>query len=56
MTDEEIIGLFIERSEQAISELENKHGAAVKRVAANSIQQIQNRKRGSKRILYNTRL
>ena len=35
MSDEEIIGLFFERSEQAISELENKHGAAVRRVAAN---------------------
>ena len=35
MTDEEIINLFFERSEQAISELENEHGAAVKRVAAN---------------------
>ncbi len=35
MTDEEIISLFFERSEQAISELAAKHGAAVKRVALN---------------------
>ena len=35
MTDEEIINLFFERSEQAISELAKKHGAAVSRVALN---------------------
>ena len=35
MTDEEIIALFFERSEQAISELTAKHGSAVKRVALN---------------------
>ena len=35
MTDEEIIDLFFERSEQAISELAKKHGAAVSRVAFN---------------------
>ncbi len=35
MTDEEIISLFFERSEHAISELAAKHGAAVKRVALN---------------------
>ena len=35
MTDEEIIGLFFERSEQAISELAEKHGGAVGRVALN---------------------
>ncbi len=35
MTDEEIIDLFFERSEQAISELAEKHGNAVKRVAFN---------------------
>ena len=35
MTDEEIIGLFFERSEQAISELAKKHGSAVSRVALN---------------------
>ncbi len=35
MTDEEIIGLFFERSEQAISELSKSHGEAVRRVALN---------------------
>ena len=35
MTDEEIIRLFFERSEQAISELAAKHGKAVGRVAFN---------------------
>ncbi len=35
MTDEEIIDLFFERSEQAISELADKHGLAVNRVAFN---------------------
>ena len=35
MTDEEIIDLFFERSEQAISELAEKHGGAVNRVAYN---------------------
>ena len=35
MTDEEIINLFFERSEQAISELAKKHGPAVSRVALN---------------------
>ncbi len=35
MTDEEIIDLFFERSEQAISELAKKHGSAVSRVALN---------------------
>ena len=35
MTDEEIIDLFFERSEQAISELAKKHGSAVNRVALN---------------------
>ena len=35
MTDEEIIDLFFERSEQAISELAEKHGRAVNRVAFN---------------------
>ncbi len=33
MTDEEIIGLFFERSEQAISELAKEHGEAARRVA-----------------------
>ena len=35
MEDSEIIALFYARSEQAISELEEKYGAAVKKVAAN---------------------
>ena len=35
MTDAEIIGLFFERSEQAIDELAKKHGSAVARVARN---------------------
>ena len=35
MTDTEIIDLFFERSEQAIDELERRHGGAVRRVARN---------------------
>ena len=35
MTDEEIIALFFERSEQAIAELDRAHGGAVRRVAYN---------------------
>ena len=35
MTDEEIISLFFERSEQAISELAAKHGKAVARIVRN---------------------
>ena len=35
MTDAEIIDLFFERSEQAIEELDKKHGGAVARVARN---------------------
>lgn len=35
MTDTEIISLFFERSEQAITELAKKHGSAVARVARN---------------------
>lgn len=35
MTDTEIINLFFERSEQAITELDKKHGNAVTRVARN---------------------
>ena len=35
MTDTEIITLFFERSEQAITELDKKHGNAVARVARN---------------------
>ena len=35
MKDEQIIALFFARSEQAIAELERKHGTAVRRVADN---------------------
>lgn len=35
MTDEEIIRLFFERSEQAIAELAKAHGSAAARVARN---------------------
>ena len=35
MTDTEIVDLFFERSEQAITELAKKHGSAVARVAFN---------------------
>ena len=35
MEDSQIIALFIERSEQAIAELDRKYGSAVKRTAAN---------------------
>ncbi len=35
MEDSQIISLFFERSEQAIEELDRKHGPAVKRAAAN---------------------
>ncbi len=35
MTDTEIINLFFERSEQAITELDKKHGSAMARVARN---------------------
>ena len=35
MTDAEIIDLFFERSEQAITELAKKHGGAVSRIAYN---------------------
>ena len=38
MTDEEIIALFLERSELAISELAEEHGAAVRRVAMNILE------------------
>ena len=37
MSDEEIIALFFERSEQAIAELAKAHGAAVRRVALNML-------------------
>ena len=35
MEDSKILGLFFERSEQAIEELDRKHGPAVRRTAAN---------------------
>ena len=35
MEDSKIISLFFERSEQAIEELDRKHGLTVKRTAAN---------------------
>ncbi len=35
LDDSKIIGLFFERSEQAIEELDRKHGPAVKKTAAN---------------------
>ena len=38
MEDSKIISLFFERSEQAIEELDRKHGPAVKRTAANILQ------------------
>ena len=44
MTDEEIINLFFERSEQAISELAEKHGNAVKRVAFNILGDLEDTK------------
>ena len=44
MTDEEIIDLFFERSEQAISELAEKHGGAVNRVAYNILGDLEDAK------------
>ena len=44
MSDEEIIDLFFERSEQAISELAAKHGSAVKRVAFNILGDLEDAK------------
>ena len=35
MEDSQIIALFLERSEQAIAELDRKHGAAARKAAAN---------------------
>ena len=40
MEDSKIISLFFERSEQAIEELDRKHGPAVKRTAANILQDV----------------
>ena len=41
MEDHEIIALFFERSEQAITELINKYGAAIKKVASNILKDAQ---------------
>ena len=41
MKDHEIIALFIERSERAITELINKYGAAIKNVASNILKDAQ---------------
>lgn len=41
MTDAEIIDLFFERSEQAITELAKKHGGAVSRIAYNILGNMQ---------------
>ena len=41
MTDTEIINLFFERSEQAIEELDKKHGRAVASVARNILRNAQ---------------
>ena len=41
MTDPEIIDLFFERSEQAITELSKKHGSPVKKVAYNILGNLQ---------------
>ncbi|MBO6017523.1 MAG: sigma-70 family RNA polymerase sigma factor [Oscillospiraceae bacterium] len=41
MEDSKIIDLFLERSEQAIAELDRKHGAAVKKTAMNILNNIQ---------------
>ncbi len=44
MTDEMIIDLFFERSEQAISELDKRHGGAVGRVALNILGDVEDAK------------
>ena len=44
MTDEEIIDLFFERSEQAISELAEKHGSTVRRLAFNILGDMEDAK------------
>ena len=41
MKDQEIIALFFERSERAITELINKYGAAIKHVASNILKDMQ---------------
>ena len=43
MTDAEIIELFFERSEQAITELAKKHGGAVSRIAYNILGNMQDK-------------
>ena len=40
LEDRAIIALFLERSEQAIAELERKYGAAVRKTAANILDSI----------------
>ena len=41
MEDSRIIDLFLERSEQAIAELDRKHGAAVRKTAMNILRNMQ---------------
>ena len=41
LKDHEIIALFFERSERAITELINKYGAAIKNVASNILKDVQ---------------
>ena len=41
MEDSRIIDLFLERSEQAIAELDRKHGAAVRKTAMNILRNVQ---------------
>ena len=41
MKDHEIIALFFERSERAITELINKYGVAIKNVASNILKDVQ---------------
>ena len=41
MEDSDIIDLFFERSEQAVAELDRKYGSAVRRTAANILQNAQ---------------
>ena len=41
MKDHEIIALFFERSERAITELINKYGAVIKNVASNILKDVQ---------------
>ena len=41
LEDSKIIDLFLERSEQAIAELDRKHGAAVRKTAMNILRNVQ---------------